>query len=251
MSTQLPLSATRAIYSGASETEWDLVADYRNYYTPTHTRRRPPFLNERNLSYSHVNGPAIEQSLVHGLQSLGLDGTGPYALSSYSGKSSNTDTTLKGDTNGDAAVVPEHLLFHLTRVYDGSAQPLTEDAIKALNREYSAGACAPGDINGWLQGNSPGYQQPLTTDLSTRRVQGGHSQSHATTGTTTGSSWTFVTAGQSHIDRTAEGVCAVGLQFDDIAAPCCDATALSIDENMSEGMRSGSNPNGHDDPLFI
>ena len=59
-----------------------------------------------------------------------------------------------------------------------------------------------------------------------------HPRSHATQAT--GWSWTPVSSVQSPVDRTADHVCAAGVQFDDVSAPLLYVPDLNIDEHMAE-----------------
>jgi hypothetical protein len=188
---------------------------------------RPPFLNEK---YTCLGDSRAEQHRQSAIEPMGLNKPSTYALSASSGNSTNTDSTLKGDTARMPGVMPERLAFALTRVYDGTPQPLTEHAVKALDKETLASRCTA-DVSAWLQGDTCAVPLQHTIDLSISMARAPHTRSHATTHNT-GSSWTFVSPCRSLVDRTAENVCAAGLQFDDISAPYGAGSSLRLDDGI-------------------
>ncbi|EMR63014.1 hypothetical protein UCREL1_10045 [Eutypa lata UCREL1] len=217
-----------------SDSEWEIVE-------PPHTRNRPPNLKESNFSPADMTGPVAGPQSIHSSHSSlsASSACGRQRLATTSNPDSeNTDSTVKavnGVKERDAVTpsVPDRLFSVINHDFDcgheGAIKPLTEQAMRALNYEYSARPC-PYDLSAWVNaGQLPfgGQDQPL--DLSSSMMM---PESHARTVITSGtsSSWDMVTAPTvQSSDPIAEDVCATGHQFAD-----CSKIPDNISDDLME-----------------
>jgi hypothetical protein len=233
-------------YSGQFlETSWEFFDEgpHYSYHDPSHTRGRPPHLNERNFASAQAGRYSAESmNTPSALRPISLRPKNAYAISNDtpSAGSEVTDITLKisnavakeaSRPTTPVPVIADNVNYWATRNYDGSAQPLTKSAMKAL--EYETSTTRQTDsIPGWLQGQSYSYQKPKFADVSVsakRSYRAGSQMTYAT-----GFSWTMVSS-QSHFDHTDENVCAAGYQFDDVSYPP-HSQALDIDEDTRDNL---------------
>jgi hypothetical protein len=218
-------------YHISPQDQFELLSRFSDYsddeisegnFTPA----RPSQYNDQNQSRTLPSTPsavprnltmANEELVVLLLQTLG----GRYRYTpSYNTESMATVTVDEAAATAAPTGLREHLLFHLNRDYDGAVQPLTERAIAALNDNFGTGSYN-GNIGDWILGGP----QPSPADLMSVNVsvlRSPPTQAMTRTGSSAvGSSWTVVsmsTPTVSQVDHTADSVCAVGLQFDNVAA---------------------------------
>lgn len=186
-----------------SESDWELIDS-------PHTKKRPPCLKESNFSPAVMNGPVAGPQSIHS-SVPSQNAPSAFNRAASNSDSGNTDSTVKGDA------VPARLYYFLnhdySRDYDSTGQPLTEQAMKALDHEYSVRPC-PGDLTAWINsGKLPFRDQSL--DLSSSVVMTRDPTRSAATSRTLASYDVVLIPTTQLPDHTAADVCAAGHQFAD------------------------------------
>ncbi|KAI0460061.1 hypothetical protein F5B21DRAFT_128879 [Xylaria acuta] len=119
-----------------------------------------------------------------------------------------------------------HIFYHVNRDYNGAAEPLTEEAVAALNDDFRNGSYN-GNVGEWVRGRSQfPPSDPVDLNLSVLR------NPRTRTDSTLGSSWTVVsstTPSGSQMEHVADVICAAGLQFADVPASPTGPTLLDED----------------------
>ncbi|KAI1496595.1 hypothetical protein F5X99DRAFT_63854 [Biscogniauxia marginata] len=192
--------------------------DDDQHYTSNFTRNRPPHLNDSNFPSTQINGIMTDPSHVAN-DGLAANRGNIYNPQRYApSPQSATD-----GTNAAAMGVRNYLQYFINQNYDGTIQPLTEQAVDALNHCHRLGSHAGGggNISEWVNGGvfaaaeAGGPASAIGASISMLR-DGPRSR---LTMTTTGSSRSMGSAARhSHLDCIAENVCAAGWQFDDMPA---------------------------------
>ncbi|KAI5918308.1 hypothetical protein F4810DRAFT_599039 [Camillea tinctor] len=202
------------------------------HYTSNFTRQRPPYLNGENTSSSQTNGPMTDSSNVanDGLATGRGNVYNPrgYAPSAQSTESTSATMPANGDAAARASMLRGHVRYWVERdYYTTTMQPLTEQAVDALNHDYRTtshlgSGKRRGDIRGWIdtgifavaEANPPG-----STGLDSSIIVVGHSShSRVTLATTAAASSHSNGTSSSHLERMSENVCAAGWQFEHVPA---------------------------------
>ncbi|KAI0146873.1 hypothetical protein GGR57DRAFT_506317 [Xylariaceae sp. FL1272] len=216
-----------------TETDWDTTED-------TFTATRPP--QYKTQKYLPLTGPATVPRFVvtDGLQFYlnKQNGCRP-----YSDATSHTDSTptITADEAVAAAatVLPRrhypaenlargprnHVLWHATRNYDGTLQPLTELAIAALNHSFRD--TYTGNVDQWVDDQCPLALEHMSIGLSLLEARSGvTTRTESTAGS---SSWTVVSStlgvAPSHMDDDLRNA---GAEFDDVPA-CINSDLMDED----------------------
>lgn len=203
--------------------------DMSSIFQTIYTRDRSPSLNSDNFSSTQQAGyVAHAERLVHSAslpnpdhdyEIVNMDNTGDtHNLDQYahSFDSSNTDSTLKGE----ASLGREHLTYYLRRDYLCPTEPLTKQALQALNHGNNLQQY---DVQAWCQSNGCLPSAANMADarsasiMATKRTH--QSKSHMTEAIS--SAWSVVHAMQAHpiADVLAENVCGAGCRFNEMATP--------------------------------
>ncbi|KAI0468736.1 hypothetical protein F4859DRAFT_201119 [Xylaria cf. heliscus] len=192
-------------------------------YEDTFTADRPPQYNDSNQVPQ-----TVDQDLTTSqMQSIRDDG---YPASC---RTDSTSTILLGQAAAGATVTPTrpyidyHVNYDYSRVDDGSAEPLTEQAIAALNNDFRNG-WYNGNVGEWVRGRSQ-FSPSDPVDLNLSEL----CSPRTITESTLGSSWTIVSLSTPHLSSQteygADVICAAGLQFADIPAFPMGPTLLDED----------------------
>ncbi len=177
---------------------------------PSHTRDRPPTLEESNFSAASMNEHAAGLQTMHTeFEGLHLHGVG---VSDREGSINLSDSENADSTaNTPDRLYPLYLLLRQVYGHDSNdaPQPLTEQAKRARDYECSTRQY-PGQLNTWIETQRPPLmRQPTVNPSDSMRV------GHPGTATTyvTSSSWDI--AAPLVDNPTAEFVCGAGSQFED------------------------------------
>ncbi|KAI1261777.1 hypothetical protein F5Y18DRAFT_430804 [Xylariaceae sp. FL1019] len=222
-------------HNGA-DADWDMSED-------TFTASRPPQYRTQNNNVSPHGSAAVPRYLNNAFWQYYMRyerGVDPRSDVASHTESTVTITADQAEATVAAAVprnlspysiIPRgprsHVVWHATRDYNGTLQPLTEYAIAALNHSFEE---SYGDVKQWVDNQrSFSLEEPMTADLSMLDTR-----SNVTTCTesTAGfSSWTVVSstddAMPSHMDDDLRNA---GAEFDDV--PACTNLDL-MDEDWA------------------